>query len=100
MPASHSASATRSDSSGSSELITRDRVSTVTPKPRRSAASATSMPTYPPPTITTCAPGLGGLEPLQPRGAVVERVHRADPVVRRAVGVRAPRPARSGARRS
>ena len=57
MPASDRASATRSDISGSSELITRDRVTTVTPKPRRSAASATSMPTYPAPTITTCAPG-------------------------------------------
>ena len=56
-PASDSASATRSDISGSSELITRDRVTTVTPKPRRSAASATSMPTYPAPTITTWAPG-------------------------------------------
>jgi hypothetical protein len=43
-PASHIATAIRSDISGSSELITRDRVSSVTPNPRRSAASATSMP--------------------------------------------------------
>ena len=43
-PASVRARATRSDISGSSELITLDRVSTVTPNPRRSAASAISIP--------------------------------------------------------